>query len=555
MKPDENSKQKNSVLRYFIENESWLMMGHTPGNGVLFTDKETGNIRFYSYPKRIEDDLKGKYSSISREWAGKICKDLETLGILGHQMIRAARQGNPSKHYYLRSDHSAFKAVMKIVLEDPVSKQFCISQEYVRCHINENLVKEILAEKNTVMERSLGIWDWSPGESRKVHTLYYTRKAEQDKKLCNTPVHDPYAESFESFQAEMIRARTHQNEKLSANTPAWISFRLPVFSESISEEEKNKILASENKEIFKEYPGLDQYRSAIQEHYETFQRDKWILPILALIRSSSDALYEFLFGNWKPYDRVDGLKSLDFPIFNFLFTTILDIARTRYVPDESAIPSVRFRPDFRRSHSINPHPALLEIRTNLNLTVCYDASFDTEHIFYGAENGDVWETETEQNYEVSTWIEVKARGARIHREDIKDFTGFVSALRDTTNPISRRILERLSHRMQHLIRSYPLTQNEYPSWGDTLLNDLNRILAKPGFYNPVLFAQVRLTDEGKSIVERTGMYERWDYDSIYHSMIFDANRILFDESYPALITRSNYLESQREGMIVKTNDG
>lgn len=553
MKPDELSKQKIFVLQYFIQNESWVMMGIPPEHGLLLPDKETGKDRFYSYPKRIEDDLKGKYSSISREWAGKICKDLEALGILGHHMFRAARQKNTTEHYFLRSGTAPFKAVMKLVLDKsvPVQGYICITQEYIRHHISEDLVKDILAEKNVVMERNLTILDWAPVESKKVHALYYERKGSTDSKSGKDSANNPYARSFDSCVTEIVRKSNGKINELSPYIQPGFFFRFPVLKAGISDDEKNRIIGSENEKIFKEYPGLDQYHSAIQEHYEHFQRDHWILPILALIRSSRNTLGEFLFGDWKPYDRTSGIKSMDYPIFTFLFTTINDVARRRDVPDESVIPSIRFRPDFRRSHNTHSRPALLEVQTNLNLTVCYDASFDTEHLFYGAENGDVWENDTEQNYDVSTWIEIGALGIKINKENIRDFALFVSSLLDTTNPISRRILERLSHRMQHLLSSYQPIQNEFPSWGDSLLNELNRMLSNLGFYDPIAFSNITLTEEGRGIAERSGVYGRYDYNSFYHSMIFGVNRVLFDEAYPELVQLSKNLEDERKRMIVK----
>jgi len=552
METDQITEQKIAVLKYFIQNESYLLDRFTPDQGVLYQDNETHTVRFYSYPKRIEDDLKGQYNSISRTWAATVCKDLETLGILDHRMIKAARQKNPTEHYYLRSGPTAIKAAIKILLENPIEERvyFTVAYQYIRSNINEDLVRAVLAEKKTVMKRDLDIWDWAPNESRKVYEIYYTKKAKMDKRWGSESANDPYARSFESYCAEMIRTESDQNRESYHFPPPRISYRFPVFGAELSEKERDQILASENKELFKEYPDLNRYPSVIREHYQKFERDKWILPILALIRTSGNALYEFLFGNWKPYNRAYGTESLDFPIFSFLFTTMKDIAQTRDISDGCEILSVQFRPDFQKSHSSRERPALLEIRTTLNLTVCYDASFNTEHIYYGSENGDVWENDTEQNYEVSTWIEISARGTKLKTEDIKDFSVFVLNLLDSTNPISRRIVERLSHRMQHLIWAYIPTDNAYPFWGETLLYEIDRILSVPGFYDPRVFAQVKLTQEGKSIVEKSGTFGHIDFDSLYHSVIFDLNRILFEESYPDLVNRSKYFESDRQRMIV-----
>jgi len=555
MEADQITEQKVLVLQYFIENESLLMAGYTPDKGVLYPDPDTHQPRFYTYPKRIEDDLKGKYSSISREWAGKICKDLEALGILGYHMIRAARQKHPTEHYFLQHGTAPFVAVMKIVLEKPAFPRGYISMsfEYIRQHINEELVREILAGKNVVMDRSLDLWDWTPVESRKVHDIYYARRRAIECGFGRDNSKDPYTPSYEACIEKMITKADGTGS--FPHTLPWISLRFPVFKADETTENKIKLLLSENKQVFKEYLGLDQCQSAVWEHYEKFQRDHWILPILALIQSSRKALKEFLFGDWKPYESASGPTSMDYPIFSFLFTAVYDIATTRYVMNESTIPSFRFRPDFQHSPSAPTNPALLEIGTNLNLTICYDASFDTEHIFYGAENGDVWENDTEQNYEVRTWIEIRALGIRLKKENIRKFPRFIAALQDRSNPVSRRIVERLSHRMQHFILFSHTGENEFPMWGESLLTELDRIFSGPGLYDSNLFPHVSLTEDGKNLVERKGYYGRVDSDRFYCNAIFRFNRILFEESYPDLVNRSDYLKSDREQMIEGTIGG
>jgi hypothetical protein len=570
MEADQITDKKWLVLQYFIDHTGTVQRGATPyQKGIVYPDKRTGKPRFYSYPKRIEEDFEKKipnseevHSDISRTWAMKICQDLTDLGILHYDMFVASRQKHPTEHYYLREDLDAFIQVMRIVFDrTPKSALTCYrySVDYIQNHIDDDFVCEILARKGAEMRRSLPLWNWSLTESEKVHAIYYARK---EKTLWGTEtkrIPNLYEQSFESYLTTMMKTLDPQKRSEAPHFPPTISLRLPVFKPGLSEEEQVAILKNLNKKTFEDYPGLELYRSAIHEHYKRYQYDNWILPILSLIRASPEALKEFLFGDWMPYGLKGdcycfsdaGSHCMNYPLFTFLFTAINDISRLRLVPDERKIPFFRFRPDFRQSYSTESHSALLEIGTDRNLTVCYDASFDTEHFFYGADNGDVWEGDNEQNYEVLTWIEVQSRGIVIKKEDIPDTDTFVQALRDRSSNVSHHIVSKLSHRVQHIIKNYANLPEERGELYRQLLNELNRVIAQPDFYDQRIFSNIVLTDEGKRLVGNTKDMERMISLDFVNYSFFKLNRILLEETYPELIVKSKYFERDSYQLVLR----
>ena len=550
MKADQITEKKLAVLSYFIEHTSTVQMGIPPsGKGIVYPDKKTNKSRFYSYPKRIEKDFKASYTKVSSTWARRICEDLESLGILGHEMRKAARQRQPTEHYFLRYGFEPFRKVIKVLFENRNVNGFScsLSQEYIQSHIDENLVLAILAERNVEMFRSLNLVDWAPSEAEKVYSLYYTQKnktaSEWEKQKP-----DPFAESFEAYVRLVIKAQNTIKSQLVSGTAPRISLRFPVFGPDVSEEEKFKALIALNKGTFDYYHGLEKYPSAIRSHYARMQENGWVIPILALIRASPAALEKFLFGDWKPYHN--NPSCMDYPLFTFLFAAINEISVSRSVPIEKRIPHVRFRPDFGGSPDTPLLQALFEISIDNGLTVCYDASFDTEHIFFGNANGDVWENDRDVNFRVLTWIDTRLSGSAISISEIPDFDAFFWALHDRKSKVSHYIVSKLPNHIQHFIRFNTSSFEEGSIIPSRLVEELNRILLRPDFYNKLIFANLILSDEGIKIVERTGVYRPFFDDNTYNYRVSTLNRQLIEESYPGLILRARNVTGESERLVV-----
>ncbi|MFA4850883.1 MAG: hypothetical protein WC626_14260 [Methanoregula sp.] len=570
MHPDQITKAKWSVLWYFIENTSAMYFDpNFVRKGIVLPDKRTGKPRFYSYPARIAKDFEKNipdssryHSDISKTWAMRICKDLESLGILGVDNFVAARQNHETEHYYLRDGTEPFIAVMKIFTEQVTDSHHVsglYSMEYIQNHINEDLVCEILSRKGAEMRRMLPLWDWIPHESEKMYPFFVPQKSNIQKR--ESPAENSSiipVESYAEYFRRMIQELDLKKRVSSRGRSYSVCLRLPVMSPGLTSGEKTDLLKSFNKKTFEGSPCLETYRSAIEEHYQRYQRDRWIIPLLALIRASPKALKEFLFGEWKPYGiegeclcySEGGSYCMNYPMFTFLFTTINDISRSRLVPSERRIPYVRFRPDIRIPEKNISRPALFMIDTNSGFSVCFDASFDTERVYYGAENGDVWENDNEQNYDLTVWLDLRFRWQAITAKDIPDMDAFIGALQDRRSRVSQYLLSKLSHRLQHIVlfKSEPLDEGS-PIHG-LLLDEINRILIQPGFFNKDVFSSTRLSDAGKAIGEKTGFCREGLEDAYYPSSVLGLNRILLEDSYPGLLLPSDASKKDREWLIM-----
>lgn len=388
MEPDQKTRQKWEVLWYFVQNTGNILDNIDNVKCGVVLERETGEKRFYSYPSRIHADFENPHfsygrKSITKDWARVICENLSELGILDHDDIRAPRQRSPTPHYYLKPGVEPFLKVMEFLLDPPEQWMVwsTLSNGYVQQHLNAELVRYVLAARGAEMWRSIPVWEWGAAEAPKVFEYYYQHKNQG---------REPAPCSFEEYVREMWRSHERGKPFSLFSFPPTIPLRLPVFPEHLSDNERMNAIAERNRGWLKDYPQIESLRSAIGEHYALYEHEKWVLPILALIRASPEALKEFLFGDWGPYGlepnssyrfTADGTGCMQYSLFRLLFTAIRDLAMTRNIEYDRLVQFVRFRPDFRRySYRMREgHSALMEIDLANLMTVSYDGSFDTDH--------------------------------------------------------------------------------------------------------------------------------------------------------------------------------
>ena len=549
--------KKFSVLRYFIEYTSWVQNGGMDcPKGVVYPDKKTGNSRFYSYPRRIEEDFKNQKSKISQTWAGRICEDLESLGILGHDMILAPRQDQKSRHYYLKYGLDPFLELMKILCEEKNLKYLsCFAgMAYIQYHINEDLICAILAKKGVEMRQMLHIWQWSPAESQKIFAILVNKNTGSNPSGSN--INGPENNEnrvYQDYIHGMITGLSRKKAIHYGRNIQSVCLRLPVLSSELSESEKMNIIKSVNETTFKEHTWLTKYYSGINEHYNRHQREKWIIPILALISASPFALKEFLSGNWEPYGSKegsfcyseDGSSCMDFPIFTFLFTAINDISRTRNIPNERRIPVVHFRPNLRMPSSRSSGSPLFMIETDLGVNVCFDASFNTERIYFGSENGDIWENDNEQNYQVKIWLDLRAGWQSITQHDIPDMDRFVTVLQDRRSKVSQHLVSKMSNRLQHIIAYQTEPIDEESKIPGILVDELNRILSQKNFYDVRAFSLIEHSEAAKILLKKGNLYHDCSGFEYPSWTIVSNNRIFLEDAFPGLILHSDNSERER----------
>lgn len=541
MEPDQKTRQKWEVLWYFVQNTGSILDNIDNVKCGVVLEREPGGERFYSYPSRIHTDFKESRCSfgersISKDWARVICENLSELGILDHDDIRAPRQRSPTPHYYLKPGVEPFLKVMEFLLDPPEQWMVwsTLSNGYVQQHLNAELVRYVLAARGAEMWRSIPVWEWGAAEAPKVFEHYYQHKNQG---------REPAPCSFEEYIREMWRSHERGKSFSLFSFPPTIPLRFPVIPEHLSEDERVKTVVDLNSDYLEDYSWLLSYRSGIDEHYTRYEYEKWILPILALIRASPEALKEFLFGDWKPYGlepsesycfTADGTGCMQYPLFQLLFTAIRDLAMTRNVEYDRLVQFVRFRPDFRRySYRMREgHSALMEIDLANRMTVSYDGSFDTDHTVYGDE---LIEFDEETNFSFQSQVEIRCfhQGSDFFApDDIPVLDGLLRTLRDGGTLAARSIFARLSHPAQNMLRVYTDEGLEKESWfAGLVLQDLNCLLICPDLYSPATFPELMLTREGKYVVEHREDIGGWQYQvSIYGLTAF--NRELLERVFP-----------------------
>lgn len=483
MEPEEMTRQKWQVLRYFVVNTG---VSTNPrfgkGCGVRYPT-ESGKCRFYSYPSRIHEDFGTSYlsdgkTSISKDWAGKICEDLCALGILGSVMIRAPRQSGKTPHYYLMEGYEPYLRIMKYVfrmVRDP-GMQRVLMNAYVMEHTNAGLVRHILSQKGVEIQRSIPLCDWETYEGPKAFEQYFrTESVNGGAPPC----------SFTAYISEQ-----------SSCSPA-VSLRLPVFPDGVSDAERMRAIESLNRETFEAHSWLKRYPGGIWEHYRRFEYHHWILPILALIRASPAALEDFLFGDWKPYSG-----SLDYPFFTLMFTAVRDLSLVRDVEHDPMIEMVRFHPGHAAFRD-DGGSALLEIDLENGWTVHYDGGFTTDQRPPAISDSDVIQPGREVNYFFRSWVTIPVYGrgdVLFAPDDLPTVLRFLRHLRDTRTLAARTILGRLSNRVQNYIALPGDGDVRADSRiGQAILQDINEILLSDDLYAKGNFPDLHLTREGERV--------------------------------------------------------
>ena len=155
----------------------------------------------------------------------------------------------------------------------------------------------------------------------------------------------------------------------------------------------------------------DRTRDAVASYYKDFEEEKVVRPILTLLKISSTALDYFL-GDWEPYkpetenfgNTSQGYAQIEHVLFRLIWAAVWDISITREVPDRLEVYQAAVRPE--HSYTLNHPPPLLLVSLPESYELGYDAGYDTTHEYYGGEDGDAYEIESNpENCWVKIWGE------------------------------------------------------------------------------------------------------------------------------------------------------
>lgn len=533
MKEEKLSEKDWVVLDYFIQNESFLLneMKCCIKKPIIKKCKD-GKEHFLAYAKKIHNET---HSRISNNWATKVCQKMVNLEIFDYEMILPPRQKNKTEHYFLRSDLISFRKIISLIVENEDSRMltYIFSNAYFQKNINDSLIREIFSEKNVEIRRSIDLWNWNPSEAKVIFEKYFS--GSPDKKL-----------SFDENIEEMLKYK-YAKEKNQLPFFETICLRLPVLKEEINEsnklsQEQLSILENINKEEFEKYPWLKFQYSGIVDHYIHLQQERWIIPMFALLNASPIALNEFLNGDWKIETlegknsisfSQDGLDSFKMTFFRILFRAISDIATTRNVPENSNVKSAYLRP--RSYFKIRGKDCLLEVILDSDLSVCFDAGFDTHHDYIGDEIGNIFEPPADEYYWVKAWIDYPGSATYssfLGKADVKNYTNFVEKLNDNTKVLSKYIIGKLSNRMKNSIEHIGIFSSLPDEFKNDLLLEINKILLQFDLSEDIVFPANSLSDYVRNEIKSYQEHKNSPfYKNIYPWERIHVNRSILEDIF------------------------
>ena len=192
----------------------------------------------------------------------------------------------------------------------------------------------------------------------------------------------------------------------------------------------------------------------VSEHYNKWQENNLILPILILIKTSPNALGEFLNGDWVPRDDKFCQDNLIGPyesiLDKLLFLTIGDLSTVRSYPKNDMINRVSIRPQVLKLNG-DEDEELLECTYDGNLKNIY---FDTRFSIRPNDPGN-WKI-VDRGHSYSPDILEQLNNIIQH---ISDFSVILNYLKDSEKPVSRILSKYLSIETKNLIKYCDLSEN------------------------------------------------------------------------------------------------
>lgn len=559
------TKKEWIILKFFIIGESsaidYKSNSHRKLKGAF--PRRTPTDHFYSYPDDIimhltkpvyttKEEKNSYYSEIYRDYikdiravtiptAGKVCRKFVDKEIFERvEGKRTEKKFQKTTQYFLKNDFETFKTVLLLIMEncENYERLEILSHSYLRKTINEDLVRRILFEKKVSILGKIDIFDWAPDEVPRVLAILENKGEGQQ------------IDFEEKIQEQIIENSTLHRDDNASN---WIflpvfQFLIPIFPKSMLLEEKLKIMEETNRFDKGEKLALTQFPSVFDNHFKVVEQKQLILPILALIQCSPEALREFVFGKWESFKLLRGIfhkgneKSCS-PFFRRLITLAMsDVESTLSFPENNNIISFEVR-EIPQKLAIDSNPEKEDALLRISLTRKYDIYYDTG---YSASNKKYHSimprireiVPSENEFWVKIWMK-EASSFFLRKTEIKDLTLFLSLLK-AKNQTSTHIRSKLSNRIQNLILLYQCINAPAPGFVMSVINDLNRILLHEDFFDEKAFSEIEISPETQQIIDEYSRSKRYygqnNTGSNYLILIY-RNRLLIEAVFTGAISR------------------
>jgi len=501
------TKKEWDVLLYFIKNEGYAPIRLSADGGI--NAGGSSYVPFISYPARIEHDL----GDVSRGWAAKICRGFESRGIVDKVMVRPPRQKHETEHYYLKRDLPALRAIVQLVLEHarPEDRHSLFSYRYFRGMLDESLVRKVLREKNVEMWRTIGLDYWDTKDAGRLYAIY-----------SKSP-------DFYGY----VRSSLYE---VPDDSPQFdeISLRLPVFSDEVPVAVRAGAFERLNRSRLGAYPFIRFDSSGIADHYSRREREKLILPILALIQISPNAMAEFLMADWAPSGTAplfspEGTGMMEYILFRLLFMAINDLAAVRSIEGDG----VARMAWIRKSNNVlceSGGDALFTVSLGDGHLLFYDGGFDTFHDFL--EPDDDPEQREGLDYWVRTWRGFDAeagRGVLLGEGDVKP-AELVRRLLKPGDPLAEHIRGKLSFGTLRRMECADLTVPMPETLKMRLIDELNEAILGECLYDARAFSHVEQSDNTRKLMSNMLQNEKCPPCENY-----SLNRALLHDAFPGII--------------------
>ena len=443
------------VLNYFIDYENESMF-----------DENTIESNFKTYPGKIENDLDRK---ISRVHAKVVCDKFIEMNIILERKEKSSRKKIEKNYYSINSDLSAFKKIVQLILDNmdikSVVKRFGCA--FFQSRIDNKLVINVLYEKGGVLARRLDISNWEDVEAKilyeyrlKIPILISIPPSENSGESISkfiSEMPDSDIVSFDIYMQRKFERLDIKEEITNQFYPLELYLNLPIFDlhDGRKIEEYMMELKDLNEELFEKYPCLKYNFSAISEHYNEWQEQNLIAPFLILIKTSPNALGEFLNGNWDPSGHNFCQDYFIGPFENILekllFLTIGDLSTTRSYPENNLIDNTHIRPKVKKING-EEDDELLACTYDGNLRMIY---FDTQFSVESNEkSGGKWSF-IDRGHTYSPDI-LKKLDSSIQ---VKDYSILLNYFQNTENPVSQILSNHLSTETKNLLKYCDSSKN------------------------------------------------------------------------------------------------